>query len=292
MASARRAVVAGTFYPAGERDCRQQAERMLADAKETAPDGNWFGAVVPHAGWTCSGQVAAEAIACLKKCCPAPELVVIFGAVHTVSDLSYGALDSHSCWNLPSGQASIDEAAQNALLADEASFRVQDLAHAREHSIEVEVPLIQGAWGDVGILPIEVPPIRKAGEIGRSAARRLRGRRAIYLASSDLTHYGPNYGFTPSGVGMAGVRWAMENDRRLLRKIVELNDAEALSESESRYSACGGGAIAAVIGACKELGATHAHVLKHTNSYEVLSPKYSSETGQNSVGYAAVLLGI
>jgi AmmeMemoRadiSam system protein B len=278
------------FYPAGERDCRRQAQQMLADASEEAPPGQWFGALVPHAGWTCSGQVAAEAIACLKKVCPNPELVVIFGAVHTVSDLSYGALDSHSCWNVPSGQIAVDEAAQEALLADDSVFRVQDLAHAREHAIEVEIPLVQAAWSEAAILPIEVPPIPKAGEIGRAAARRLRGRSAIYLASSDLTHYGPNYGFTPSGVGLAGVRWAMDNDRRLLRKILDLNEAEALSESESRFSACGGGAIAAVIGACKELGANKTHLLKHTNSYEVLSPKYPGESA-NSVGYAAVLLG-
>ena len=85
---------------------------------------------------------------------------------------------------------------------------------------EVELPLVQQAWPGAAVLPIEVPLIEQAIEIGRRTAREVMAAklRPVFLASSDLTHYGVNYGFAPAGLGMHGLNWAKENDRRLAER--------------------------------------------------------------------------
>src|SRR5438093_796938 len=69
------------------------------------------------------------------------------------------------------------------------------------------------------LLPIMVPVTQDAPQVGRVVAEQAQhlSRRAMFFGSSDLTHYGPRYGFAPHGLGAEGLRWAREeNDRRLL----------------------------------------------------------------------------
>src|SRR5439155_19496790 len=115
---------------------------------------------------------------------------------------------------------------------------------------------------------VEVPLIDAAAELGRPPADAVRaaGVRAVFLASSDLTHYGPSYGFTPAGVGSQGLRWAKDNDRRLLELVTALAIDRIIPEVRSRANACGGGAIAAMLSAARELGAARADVLRPANS--------------------------
>jgi AmmeMemoRadiSam system protein B len=113
---------------------------------------------------------------------------------------------------------------------------------------------------------------------------------AIFLASSDLTHYGPAYRFAPAGVGSAGLDWAKGNDRRLLDRIEQFEPERVVEDVRQHANACGGGAIAAMMAACRELGATRASVLRHANSYETLAA-VAPQTADNAVGYAAAVVG-
>src|SRR5262249_19838305 len=109
-------------------------------------------------------------------------------------------------------------------------------------------------------------------------------------ASSDMTHYGPAYRFVPVGVGPGALNWAMDNDRLLIDRVLRMQDESIVPEVRARFSACGGGAIAATLAACKELGAGHAKLLKHTSSYQVLS-QLGPQRPDNAVGYASIVLG-
>jgi AmmeMemoRadiSam system protein B len=178
-------------------------------------------------------------------------------------------------------------------------FRIDDRFHQREHAVEVELPLIRSAWPSASILPVEVPADQIAARIGRMAAQVIAQSfprlRTVFLASSDLTHYGPNYGFAPGGVGLSGVRWAMQNDRFLIDRVLAMQEESIVPEVKSRQSACGAGAIAAMLAACRELGASGATLLRHTNSYETLQqaagvPRWQ-RTPDNSVGYASIVVG-
>lgn len=256
------------------------------------PDGQWIGAVVPHAGWICSGQIAARAIAPLHKSRPQIDLVVVFGAVHTVGNLPYGAVDDHQGWRVPTGISPVQQQIQTMVAQTGQLLRLDGRPHLREHSIEVQLPLIQGVWGQVPILPVEVAPIMAAEDIGREVARLLRGvvGNPVFLASTDLTHYGAAYGFEPAGAGAGGFAWAMENDRLLLQQVTAMDAKAVVRETQQHHNACGGGAVAALIGACLELGASKVQILEHTNSFDVLSRKLGPQQADLAVGYASAVV--
>ena len=260
-------------------------------ASEIAALSKPCGGIVPHAGWICSGKIAGEAIATLASLAPA-DVVVVFGAVHTPIAIEQAALDPHATWHVPTGDSAQPRELIERLARDQKIFVIDSRLHDREHAVEVELPLIQAAWPGAMVLPIEVPLTEDAQRIGRETAQQVlsEGKRAVFLASSDLTHYGPNYRFAPAGVGIEGLNWAKENDRRLLDLIEGFAIERIVPEVKQRYNACGGGAIAATLAACKEFGATRAKVLRHANSYETLM-KIVGPDASNAVGYAGVVIG-
>jgi hypothetical protein len=286
----RTPAVAGRFYPASATECRRQAESFL----EVAPDNEkpWIGGVVPHAGWICSGAIAGQTIATLAWQQRPVDVVVVFGAIHTPVHVPFAALDSHARWTLPGGEAEVPLELQAKLAENADLFAVDERLHRDEHAVEVEVPLIQLAFPGAAVLPIETPPIESAEAMGRGVARVIResNLNAVYLASSDLTHYGPNYGFAPVGVGEEAMRWSKENDRRLLDLVEGMRIEGIVSEAKQRRSACGAGAIAAMMAACREHGATVGRVLRHATSYETLAAVHP-QPPTNAVGYASVVVG-
>ena len=294
----REPAVAGLFYPEPAEQCRAVAEQLLQLARaETSRGDRQFsssavGAIVPHAGWICSGAVAAEAIAAAAARAPSPDLVVVFGAIHTPIPIEKNALDSHARWAIPGGWCAVTTELRDRLIGDPRLFTVDDRFHQREHAVEVELPLIRLAWPNAGILPIETPPNDQAVQTGQAVARHISaaGLSAVYLASSDLTHYGPNYRFAPAGPGPAGLDWAMENDRRLLELVRAMAPDRIVPEAMRNFNACGAGAIVAMMAACQAEGANRAYVLKHTNSFQTLAA-VAPQSPNNAVGYAAVIVG-
>jgi AmmeMemoRadiSam system protein B len=287
------------FYPADAVACRQAVAQLFDAARPAVmrgtgqpPSTPGLGAIVPHAGWICSGAVAAESILALATQRPLVDVVVVFGAIHTPVPIDRAVFDSHDLWEIPGTDASVTLPLRDEL-ADRSSFFVtDDRFHQREHAVEVELPLIQAIWPQAKILPVEVPPEPAAIEIGIAVARAAvaAGLSAVYLASSDMTHYGPNYRFTPAGVGQAALEWAMDNDRRVLRLVTDMTPEKIVPEVRTHFNACGGGAIAAMMSACLEQGARKAVVLRHTNSYQTLMA-VAPQSAQNAVGYAAVWIG-
>ena len=279
------------FYPADPAQCVATAASYLTFNQIVAAERKWQGGLVPHAGWTYSGALAGQTIATLAAAGPA-DVVVVFGAIHNHTSIEQAALDSYQRWSLPGGAAPIAEELRARLLEQHESFTVENRLHEREHAVEVELPLIQVAFPHALVLPIEVPPRDQAAEIGRRTARILAAAnaRAIYLASSDLTHYGPDYGFAPAGGGLPAMQWAKQNDQPLLDMVQRLEETRIIPEVRQRHNACGAGAIAAMLAACREMGASSARILRHAYSYET-GPQGMSQPLRNAVGYASVVVG-
>jgi MEMO1 family protein len=287
------------FYPANAAVCTRVTTELFDAARPASlrsaallGSAKGIGAIVPHAGWICSGAVAAEAILALAGQRPQVDVVVVFGAIHTPAPVDRAVFDSHARWAMPGGESLVSRPLREELSGRSSFFVTDDRFHQREHAVEVELPLIQAAWPEAKILPVEVPPEPAAVEIGIMVARAVAaaGLSAVYLASSDMTHYGPNYRFTPAGVGQAALEWAMENDRRILRIVTDMTPEKIVPEVRMRFNACGGGAIAAMMSACLEQGARKAVVLRHTNSYQTLA-MVAPQSAENAVGYAAVWVG-
>jgi AmmeMemoRadiSam system protein B len=307
--SVRRPAVAGLFYPAQEQECARVAEGYVrsGDGRSGESDApRWIGANVPHAGWVWCGAIAGEAIGAVRRSLPdrPVDVVVVFAAVHTPLRMTAPAtLATYDAWQAPGRVSDVPGGLSGKLTVDTSQlFGVDDRFHQREHAVEVELPLIQRAWPDASVLPVEVPLTDEAVQVGRRTAGAVQALnlRAVYLASSDLTHYGPAYQFAPAGVGPEALEWAKENDRRLLSVVTDMTPEAVVPHVREHLNACGGGAIAAMLAACREHGAARASVLRHANSYEVLRHANSYEVlrdiapGQrpdNAVGYAAVVVG-
>jgi AmmeMemoRadiSam system protein B len=288
----RQPAVAGTFYPADAAQCRQQASAFVQGSVGRSWEQPTLGAIVPHAGWICSGAIAAVSIAAVARSRPDAQVVVVFGAVHTPAPLTIAAFDSHDAWQEPGATSSVATELRGKLSSDRRNFVVDDRFHQREHAVEVLLPLIQAAWPNALVLPVEVPVMQQAAQIGRITAQAAAacGLKPVFLASSDLTHYGPNYQFAPAGVGRVGLAWAKENDRLLLEVVMKLTPEQIVPHVLARRNACGPGAIAAMMAACIEHGARRASVLVHASSFETLAA-LAPQPPDNAVGYAAVVLG-
>jgi MEMO1 family protein len=298
----REPAVAGAFYPAEPAGCLETLRDCLRAAQEhasvrhaqtpaqtdTAPIV--LGGIVPHAGWVYSGAVAAEVFWELSRQVKPETVVVIFGAVHRRHGHRATVFMS-GAWETPLGLARVGERLTERLLGQSGLLEADPHAHDQEHSIEVQVPFLQHLLPQSAIVPIMVPPTEKAAAVGAAVGRTCQayGVDALFIGTTDLTHYGPGYGFTPEGVGPAGLNWAKEvNDRRMIELILALRDDQAVGEAEANQNACGAGAIAATIAACKARGATKATLLRHITSYEVASEVYD-EPMQDAVGYAGIM---
>src|SRR5436190_340773 len=101
----RQPAVAGLFYPAADEPCRTLAQRLVT-ANAGATEAKWIGGIVPHAGWVCSGAIAGEVIGTLaQKRERAPDVVVVFGAVHTPVAIKQAVLATFDRWLVPGGMS-------------------------------------------------------------------------------------------------------------------------------------------------------------------------------------------
>lgn len=288
----RHPVVAGSFYEASESACRASLSRCIAESVvcEELP-GRIVAGIVPHAGWVFSGAVAGQVFRAIAQQFE-PEVFILFGAMHRAVAQT-GGMFADGAWRTPLGDIAVDERLAERILSGTNLIDSNAQVHVDEHSLEVIVPFIQYLFPKAKILPIAVPPVAKAHEIGQAVGRTISAEQAsaVCIASTDLTHYGPGYGFAPQGRGQKGITWAKEvNDKSIIDLICLLEAEKVVAEAQVHSNACGSGAVAAVVAAAKEVGAMRAVVLSHVCSAEVTEKLWGQQSSE-SVGYAGIVLG-
>jgi len=286
----RQPAVADQFYSGG-RAC-------LAELEECLPAGPLgadlpqpiVGGIVPHAGWVFSGDMAGLVFAAIKQSTEEVNTFVIFGAAHRYLGSRAAVYDSGS-WLSPLGEIAIDEELSDAIVKIDCAEANTD-AHRTEHSIEVQIPFIQHLFDAAKIVPIIVPPELFAVNLGEQIGgiiAEAKDKHIVCIGSTDLTHYGPQYGFCPAGAGADGLRWAKEvNDRAFIDLAVGMEARKLLETAVEKGNACGPGAVAAVVASAVKLGRTKGVLLGHSHSNEVMKAKYG-RSGSDSVGYAAIV---
>jgi hypothetical protein len=288
----RKAVVAGQFYPGSEKQCRAEITDCLAERpiKVKLPEGIVSG-IVPHAGWTFSGDLAAMVFNAIKEANKTVDTFIIFGAVHSYFGNCAAVYDKGS-WQTPMGEIKIDEELAEAIIKKNSSAKSNLEAHRYEHSIEVQVPFIQYLFKEARIVPILSPPAEFISQLGSDVAECIKaaaGKKIVCIGSTDLTHYGPRYGFNPQGSGPLGIKWAKEvNDRAFISLALEMKVERILVESMENQNACGPGAAAAAVAVAKALGKTKGILLAHTHSNEIMERRFGQDS-EESVGYAAIV---
>ena len=280
-AANRPPAVAGQFYPADSKELSRVVDEYLAQAPAPAKlPGPLVALIVPHAGYEFSAPVAAVGY---KEISGSYDIVAILGTAHHKS-VATAALYAKGAFDTPLGPVRVDENLAARLLKEPGLFADDPQVHEREHSIEVQLPfLIKRLKPGFKLLPIVMntgdPRICEA--VGRTLAKALKGRKALIIASSDLSHYPP-----------ADV--ADKLDRTTLKALERLDPGffwlanrimMAHAEPGEEVAWCGEAAVIAVMAAAKEMGADRAVVLRYANS----GSAPHGEAGR-TVGYAAVAM--
>ena len=276
----RRADFAGSWYPAKASEC-EKIIKEFSRSGAPCPAGG-VGGIVPHAGWYYSGAIACSVIRCLNAG-TSPDTVILFGRHLHPSSPNY--LMKEGSWATLFGNLEIDEELGEKL-SGEFAFRIETANRCeQDNTIELQLPFIKYFFPEAKILPIGVPPSPGSIRIGERAVEwsESLGRRAVVLGSTDLTHYGLNYGFNPKGGGIKAVEWVKnEQDKRLVDLILGMDAAGVIHESLQSHNACCSGAVAAAIAGARRLGARRAEKLAYATSYDV-RPDHSF------VGYVGVV---
>ena len=196
MAKVRPFVLAGTWYPAQPEPLREQVASYLATAATVVrPRGTPRIAIVPHAGYDFSGPTAGRLYSLLAG--HRYDAVFILAPSHRTR-LPRAALSGLDAFATPLGEVPIAVDIVQAL-ASSPWFDIDDRAHAFEHAVEIQLPLLQCALpAGTPIVPILVPHLdRTARQQTAAALDRWRDDRHLLLVSSDFTHYGREYGYVP-----------------------------------------------------------------------------------------------
>jgi len=309
----REAVVAGSWYPGDAGACRRAIEamraasakaagRMAAAAEPKAPPpaqrpaeadlpARPVAGILPHAGWTFSGPTAVAALDAIRSR-RTPQTFVIFGFHHRRA-IRRCAIFPSGGWETPLGLAEVDERMARELLARAADLLDDNpRAHEDEHSIEIQAPLIRHLFPEARIVPILVPPTDAAAALGRAVGQAIKDLEAdaVCLGSTDLTHYGPGYGFAPKGTGPAAIKWMREeNDRRMVDLMARLDAEGVLAEAREHQNACGPGAVAAALAAARVLGAARGTVVQYTTSADVMRQEMGRLETDMAVGYVGMV---
>ena len=184
-AKVRPAAVAGSFYSEDPHRLQAEVESLLAD-NPAAGVLRHKALIAPHAGYPYSGAVAAAAFAGLRACAREISRVVVIGPAHYVA-LRGIAVPTFDSFATPLGAVPVDKDAL-AAIAELPFVRVNDVAHAPEHALEVELPFLQMTLGAFAMVPLLVGDA-KPEEVAQTLARLWGGAETLIVISSDLSHY-------------------------------------------------------------------------------------------------------
>ena len=274
---------AGSWYPAGESECRKEIEHYIRESVSLAsPDIKRVGGIVPHAGWYFSGQIACNVIKCLKDK-QSPDVVVVFG-MH-LSPGSGNFIMKEGYWETPLGTLEIHQELAEKMAA-EFPFTIETAArHSHDNTIELQLPFIKYFFPEARIVPMGVPPVATSLGIGERVVELSQefGINMLVIGSTDLTHYGYNYGFMPKGMGEKALDWVRhENDRKVIDRMTAMDAEGVIREGLSHQNACCAGAAATAIAAGRKLGAVKAEKIIYATSYD-------KSPGSSFVGYVGIV---
>jgi len=268
--SIRKPVVAGQFYPGTEKALKEQIASLANWQKQKK---EVIACILPHAGYIYSGKVAAEVVSGIVV----KENILLLGPNHTGNGAVFSIMPK-GLWQTPLGQIKINENLAKAILKNSVYLQADFLAHLAEHSIEVELPILQYARADFSIVPLAIGPAEPDiyKQIGKELASAIKEANLqdslLIVASSDMTHYEPQ-------------KIAEEKDDLAIKAILEM-DEDKLWKNLRKYdiTTCGYGPVIILLSLVKGLGAQKAELIKYQTSAEV-SADYSSV-----VGYAGIVI--
>ena len=264
----RKPVVAGHFYPASPSSLKAQIGEFI---KEGAAQIDAIGVLSPHAGYVYSGSVAGAVLSRIKF----GDTFVVLGPSHTGYGKPFSIMTEGS-WSTPLGEVEVDSRLAADILSRSSHLEDDTVAHLYEHSIEVQLPILQYLDADFKIVPIVLSPASFSvyKDIGKDIAGAIQdaGSSTVIIASSDMTHYETEQS-------------ARKKDQAAIEAILGLDEDELMKRvRDMDISMCGYAPAVALVSAARELGAKRAELVTYRTSGDV------SGDYVRVVGYAGIII--
>ncbi len=277
----RKSPIAGSWYEGTEAALREQIRQSalselgvgydFAEIIDKGEDRRLVGIVSPHAGYMYSGPTATHAYAALHNHHPDLKELFVVGPDHRGYGFGLSAYPE-GAWRTPLGDIEISTHLLSEVRDSELAFDIDSTAHSMEHSIDIQLPMIQYAYSHAPkFMPIMLTrqSLEQSMRLGRFLAT-VKG--VVIAASSDLSH---EYDYDR----------LERNDREMIDHLLtgDLESAERFRR-EADMTSCGFGAIYTLIHTASHIGRVEVEELAYSNSAMIMGKK----PGQYTVGYLAL----
>lgn len=255
----RAPIAAGSFYPGDKNSLRSQVEEYLSNTKDLNIE-NIKALVAPHAGYVYSGQVAAHAYKQIDG--KSYDTAFVIAPSHS-EFFDFNSIYSGDGYKTPLGTLNIDKEKAEILEEKSNTVKFSTSGHNDEHSLEVQLPFIQVALGNIPIVPIVIgnQDYKNSKSLGDAIGSSFSKENILVIASTDLSHY-------------HSYDQAVFLDEEV-KKLIEDYDIEKLAEefTGKNIEMCGGGPVIAAMAAAKSMNADSSRVLDYKNSGDVIGDK-------------------
>jgi len=260
----RKEFVSGRFYPSDPAELKKSLSKYLG---EKMGDASVPCVILPHAGHIYSGKTAGAVVGKIRI----PDTVIIIGPNHTGNGETVSVYPEGK-WHTPLGYSVIDTDLAQAIITDSDNAKADTLAHQSEHSIEVVLPFLQMKNKYFSFVPISMGTTNSSiiEEMIETLYKVTKDRDILFVASSDFTHYEPEY--TAKARDKIAINALKDMDWELFLQIVK----------DKEMSICGVAPICIITELAKRMGATSGRLLSYSNSGEM------SHDFSNVVTYAGI----
>lgn len=238
------------WYPQTYDECISEIKKLHNNMKERKLNSDYCAAIVPHAGWYYSGKLACETISHLNQNRDIDVVCVFGGHLRPEDQLVYYDVDA---FETPLDAIEQDRDILFDLLNHpQLNFEMERWA---DNTIEIQLPFIKYFFPDSKILSFRCPPSKKSIQFAEILTETLKknNKKAVFIGSTDLTHYGPNYQFVKFDTTEKALEWVRDvNDKTFINHCLSLDCEQILEHANRNYSACSSGAAAACITASKK----------------------------------------
>jgi AmmeMemoRadiSam system protein B len=268
----RKPAVSGQFYP-GFAPALHNEVRDFLEKAVSKPDPDVRALIVPHAGYTYSGQIAADAYKTVEG--QSFDTVIIIGFTHRVPFQGV-YVDDHDAYETPLGRVPVNLEMVKAIRSYHPVLQDAPRGRFDEHSVEVQVPFLQETLKNLSIVPVYMgdQTLDHAKILSEAIAKVIRGKKVLVVVSTDLSHYHP-------------YEEASKKDKALCAIVEEANPLKfAMASDTGKVEACGSGPVMTLLMLQADIGWTKPTLIRYANSGDV--------TGDRGrvVGYAAMALRV
>ena len=263
--------VSGRFYPSDKKKLALEIEQFTSAGQAENKKVPVLGCIVPHAGYMYSGHVAGAVYGAIEM----PDRCILLGPRHFPGGEAM-AIISEGSWHTPFGDAQIDSELAAKLKQSCPLLREDRVAHQREHSLEVQIPFLQHLAPNLRFVPVVLATHRYPDleVLGHAVAQMIAAQKdpVLVIASTDMNHY------ESDAITRA-------KDRKAIDRILELDPRGLYDTVNSEdISMCGYAATAAMLVAMRNLGATHAELVRYATSGDITGDR------DEVVGYAGLIV--